>query len=76
MHLLDFKNGENKNKTSWHGTKRGIAIPLMDQNERTAGTGIFWPSQSQAFSVNENVNFLFHYVQNMLHIVGSRFIKH
>lgn len=31
--------------------ERGIAFPRMDQNERTAVSGIFQPSQSQCFSL-------------------------
>lgn len=53
MHLLDF---ENRKLLAWD--ERGIAIPLMDQNERTAGTGIFLAiSKSSFFSVSEQVNF-------------------
>lgn len=52
-----FARFENGNFLAWD--ERGIAIPLMDQNERTAGTGIFLAiSKSSFFCVSEKVNSL------------------
>lgn len=37
----------NRNLLAWD--ERGIAIPSMDQNERTAGTGIFLAISESSF---------------------------
>lgn len=44
MHLLLLRN---RKLLAWD--KRGIAIPLMDQNERTVGTGIFLAISKSSF---------------------------
>lgn len=63
---------KNRKLLAWD--ERGIAIPLMDQNERTAGTGIFWPSQSQVFFSSQLTSHfsIMSWIRHMIYFVGNR----
>lgn len=68
MHLLLFKTW---NYSAWD--ERGIAIPLMDQNERTVVTGIFFGHLKVNCSVKTPVHLLYatlYYVINKSHVLA------